>query len=180
MCLKPSSCSRVSKWSESLRCWHASRLLSLLSCRLSSLCWAVNHLLYLWTHSLTCHHVLSSESSVAMAPWAAPRAAHARKVCKLCVNPYISIVNLLQKDMQAQPQTKTPLHTITSLTIRCSTIIEQCDKDYIQYSGTDVCSGRRSAVPCVVVIWLTIQNMTQATEHVWEIWNTKTSSEGKV
>ena len=139
MCLKPNSCSRVSKWSELLRCWHASRLLSLLSCRLSSYCWAVNHLLYLWTHSLTCHHVLSSESSVAMAPRAAPRAAHARKVCKLCVNP---IINSLQKDMQAQPQTKTPLHMIMSLTIRRSTIIGQCDKDYIQYSGTDVCSGR--------------------------------------
>ena len=37
--------SQVSEQSESLRCWHASRLLSLLSCRLSFLCSAVNYLL---------------------------------------------------------------------------------------------------------------------------------------
>ena len=37
MCLTPNTCSQVNKWSESLRCWHT-------SCLLSSLthCWAVN------------------------------------------------------------------------------------------------------------------------------------------
>ena len=32
-----------------------------------------------------------------------------RKVCKLCINPYISIINSLRTDIQAQPQTKAPL-----------------------------------------------------------------------
>ena len=36
-----------------------------------------------------------------------------QKVCKLCINPFISIANLLRRDMQtyiqAQPQTKAPL-----------------------------------------------------------------------
>ena len=54
---------------------------------LSFLCWAFNCLLFLWTHSLACHCLLSSKSSIAMAPWAAP--ARARKVHKQCVNPYI-------------------------------------------------------------------------------------------
>ena len=67
------------------------------SCRLSSLCWTVNYLLYLWTRSLACHPLLSSKCSIALvlAPWA----ACARKVCKLCKNPYISIVNPLWTDV---------------------------------------------------------------------------------
>ena len=40
-----------------------------------------------------------------------------QKVCKLCINPYISIVNPLRTDihtyMQAQPQTKAPLAPAT-------------------------------------------------------------------
>ena len=57
----------------------------LLSCRL------INHLDSFW------HCFLSSKSwtSIAMASWA----ACAKKVCKLCVNPHISIVNLLQTDV---------------------------------------------------------------------------------
>ena len=39
----------VSEWSKSLRCRPASHFLSLLSCCLSSFCWAVNCLPYLWT-----------------------------------------------------------------------------------------------------------------------------------
>ena len=41
----------VSKRSKSLGCWRVTRLLSPLSCHLSSLCWAVNRLPYLWTCS---------------------------------------------------------------------------------------------------------------------------------
>ena len=52
----------------------------LLSCHLSSFCWAVNRLPYLWTHSLACSHRLSSES-IAIAPWT----TRARKVYKVCV-----------------------------------------------------------------------------------------------
>ena len=45
------SCSRVSEWSKSPRCWRASHFLLPLSCHLSSFCWAVNHLPYIWNHS---------------------------------------------------------------------------------------------------------------------------------
>ena len=61
ICHTPSMHSRVTKWNESLRCWHASN-----PCRLSSHCWVVNHLLYLWTRSLISCHLLSSESSIAI------------------------------------------------------------------------------------------------------------------
>ena len=57
--------------------------------------------LYLRTHSLACHRLLSSESLMT------PQTAHARTLRKLCVNPYFSIVNLLQTYIQ--PQTKTQL-----------------------------------------------------------------------
>ena len=48
--------------SESIMCRCTSHLLWLLSWRLSSHCWAVNRLLYLWSCSLACHHLLSSQS----------------------------------------------------------------------------------------------------------------------
>ena len=84
----------------------ASHLLSpLFFCCLSSHCWADNHLPYLWTWSLACHIFGVLCYNIAMAPWR----AHARKVRKLCVNPYISIVDLSQRDIQAQLQSKTPL-----------------------------------------------------------------------
>ena len=82
---------RVSEQSESLRYCRASRLLSLLSCRLSSHCWAVYRLLYLWTRSLACHCLLSSESSIALG-WHHER--HVRKP-----NPYILIINPLRTDL---------------------------------------------------------------------------------
>ena len=47
----PPPCSRVSKLNKSLEWWHASHFLSPLPCHLSSFCWAVNHLPYIWTHS---------------------------------------------------------------------------------------------------------------------------------
>ena len=109
------------------RYWHKSRLLLLLSCSLSSLCWAVNHL-------LACCHLLSSESSIRTAPWVASArkvrklcvklyiwAACARGIRKLCVNPYISIVTPLRTDTQAQPQIRPPLlpATLTQLCASC-------------------------------------------------------------
>ena len=46
--------SRVSEQSKLLRCWRTSHLMSHLSGRLSSIWWAVNHHLYLWTRFLAC------------------------------------------------------------------------------------------------------------------------------
>ena len=40
-------------------------LLSPVSC-FSSICWGVNCLLYLWTHSLACRHLLSSQSTTSI------------------------------------------------------------------------------------------------------------------
>ena len=95
------SISQVNERRELLRCWCASCLL--LTCHL---CWAANCLLYFWIRFLACHCFLFSESSIMISM--AAQATHARKVCKLCVNPYISIINSLRTDIQAQPQTKTP------------------------------------------------------------------------
>jgi len=50
-CCPPPIHSRVSERSKSLRWWCASRFSSLLSCRLSSFCWAINRLPYIWTRS---------------------------------------------------------------------------------------------------------------------------------
>ena len=58
-------------------------------------------------------HLLSSESSTSISIMMASCAASAKEVRKLCVNLYISIINLLWTDrhtyIQAQPQTNTPL-----------------------------------------------------------------------
>ena len=43
--------SQISEWSKLLQCWHANYLLSPLSCHLSSFCWAVNCLSYIWSRS---------------------------------------------------------------------------------------------------------------------------------
>ena len=79
-----------------------------ISCHLSSHCWRLNHLLFIWTHSLPCCRLLPSKSSVIMVPWT----ACTRKKCKLCVKPNMSIVDPLQTDIQAQPQTKTLLMSL--------------------------------------------------------------------
>ena len=101
LCCLHLSCSHaVSNQSKSLRCWSASHLLSPLSCCLSSVCWPVNCLLYLWTCSLACCRLLFSQSStsIALALWM----AIAKKVLYFYCKP-------LWTDMQAQPKTKTPL-----------------------------------------------------------------------
>ena len=83
-----------------VRCWRTSRLLSLLFCRLSFLCWKVN-ILYLWTRS-----PLSSVFHQ-LRVFHRKRWHHERHVTESMHKPVISIVN--QTYIQAQPQTKTPL-----------------------------------------------------------------------
>ena len=51
LCCPLPICSWVSERSISLAWWHASHFLSPLSCHLSSFCWAVNRLPYIWTRS---------------------------------------------------------------------------------------------------------------------------------
>ena len=98
---------RVSERSKLLVWWCASRFLSPLSCRLSSFCWAVNRLPYIWTSSCVDFYPPSPW------PWSPSRdgilSGTCQKVRKLCINPYTSIVNSLWTDIQAQPQTKAPL-----------------------------------------------------------------------
>ena len=73
---------------------------------------------------------------IVMASWA----ARAKEVRKLCVNQYISMVNLLRTDIhtyihtyiQAQPQTKTPLAHNLFMSIHVS----------------EICSGLSKAIPC--------------------------------
>ena len=103
---------QVSDQSKSLRCWHASRFLSPLSCCLSSFCWAVNRLPYIWTHSGVVFYpqVLDLDRD---GIWAA--CAKQVHVHKLCVNPYISIINPLRTDIHTYKLnlTKTPLAPAT-------------------------------------------------------------------
>ena len=56
-------------------------------------------------------HLLSSESStsISMPSCDGILSRTYQKVRKLCINSYISIVNPLRTDIQAQPQTKAPL-----------------------------------------------------------------------
>ena len=87
-------------------------------CHLSSHCWAANHL---WARSLACCHLLSSESSISMAPWV----THARNIRKQCMNSYISTLNPLRTDIKAQPQVlgnynPTVLVMISVVTIVCT------------------------------------------------------------
>ena len=104
-CCPPPIRSRVSERSKSLRWWRASRFLSLLSCRLSSFCWAVNTLPYIWTRSGVIFYLPSPR----------PRSpSHdgilsgmCQKVRKLCINPYISIVNQLRTDKCTYIQAQT-------------------------------------------------------------------------
>ena len=97
--------SRVSELSKSLGWWHTSRFLSPLPCRLSSFCWAVNRLSYIWTRSGVARssvlRVLGFDLH-AIARWHHER--HMPKVRKLCINPYISIVNLLRTDIHTYIQ----------------------------------------------------------------------------
>ena len=95
-CCPPPIRSWVSKQSKSLGWWRSSRLLSPLSCRLSSFCWTVNHLPYIWTCSGIIYppspwtwscHVPSHDSIMS---------GMCQKIRKLCINPYISIVNKLR------------------------------------------------------------------------------------
>ena len=63
---------------------------------------------------LTSSSILKTLTPIVMASWA----ARAKEVCKLCINPYISIVNHYRQTyiytyIQAQPQTKTPLTPAT-------------------------------------------------------------------
>ena len=94
-------CSWVSEQSESLRCWPESQ--SLICC-LSSLCWAVTCLLYLWIHSPACRHLSSIVISMA------------------CVKPYISIVNpLMDRHTNATSGTSARwAYMIMSLMLSCS------------------------------------------------------------
>ena len=92
---------------------HSDAGTQVISCCLSSHCWAVNRLLYLWTRSpvIISYPPLTSIKKAFMMP------AWFKKACKLCVNLYISIVNPLwtyiqsytHTYIQAQPQTKPPL-----------------------------------------------------------------------
>ena len=76
-CCPPPIHSRVSEWSKLLGWWRASRFLSLLSCCLSSFCWAVNRLPYIWTRSGVVFYLLSpwprSPYHHTMASWRAKR-----------------------------------------------------------------------------------------------------------
>ena len=82
----------------------ASPFLSMLSCHLSSHCSAVNHLLHLWIHSLACHCLLYSESYVIISQWHHDWHLPESKLCHR---------NTLLTDIQAQPQTKTPIVVTT-------------------------------------------------------------------
>ena len=84
-CCPPPIRSRISEQRKWLGWWRASRFLSLLSCCLSSFCWAVNY------------NRPRSPCLRAMASWVA-RAK--RYVNYICINPYISIANALQTDIQ--------------------------------------------------------------------------------
>ena len=75
----------VSKRSESHWCWCAN-LLSLSSCRVSFLCWALNRLLYLCILSLACRRRLTSEESSIMSTSIQKRDT-CWKIRKLCVKP---------------------------------------------------------------------------------------------
>ena len=92
--------SRVSELSKSLGWWRASRFVSLLPCCLSSFCWAVNRLPYIWTRSGIARssvlRVLGLDLH-AIAPWHHER--HVPEVRKLCINPYISIISPLRTDI---------------------------------------------------------------------------------
>ena len=114
LCCPPPICSRVSERSKSLECWRASRFLSSLSCRLSSFCWAVNRLPYIWTRSVFIFYLPSPR------PWSLRHRTRwhpERHVPKVRINPYIWIVNPLRTYIhtyihtyiQAQAQTKAPL-----------------------------------------------------------------------
>ena len=111
LCCPPPICSRVSEQSKSLECWHASRFLSSLSCRLSSFCWAVNRLPYIWTCSVVIFYLPS--------PWPRSLRYRERHVPKVCINLYIWIVNPLRTyihtyiHIQAQAQTRAPLAPAT-------------------------------------------------------------------
>ena len=89
-CCPPPIHSRVSEWSKSLRLWHASRFVSPISCRLSSFCWAVNCVPSTSISMPSCDGILSGTC---------------QKVCKLCINPYISIVNPLWTDIHTNIHT---------------------------------------------------------------------------
>ena len=109
LCCPPPIHSRLSEQSK------ASRFLSPLSCRLSSFCWAVNRLPYIWTRSGVVFCPLSPRPQSpcqlhrVMAFWVAR--------AKGTYSMYISIVNPLRTYIhtyihtyiQAQPQTKAPL-----------------------------------------------------------------------
>ena len=73
--LSPPIRSRVSEWSKSLGWRCASRFSSPLPCRLSSFCWVVNRLPYIWTHSGIVFYLPSprprSPSHRVMASWVA-------------------------------------------------------------------------------------------------------------
>ena len=106
--------SRVSKRNESV-----SADMQVVSC-LSSHFWSVNRLPYFWTRYLACCHVIFFVTM-------APRPARARNIHKVCVKPYILIIDLLQTDIQTQPQTNilhwhSPACTIMSFTLRHSAI----------------------------------------------------------
>ena len=97
------SCSQVSERSKSLGCWLVGHLLSPLSCRLSSFCWVVNCLSYLWTSVFRLLRVPELHCV---------RLHHERHVPKRYVN-YIYFNRKPVIDIQAQPQTKFPLAPAT-------------------------------------------------------------------
>ena len=97
-CCPPPIRSWVSKRSKSLGWWHSSHSLSPLSCRLSSFCWTVNRLPYIWTCSGIVFYPLSPRT---WSPCHVPlhdsiMSGTCQKIRKLCINPYISIINQLQ------------------------------------------------------------------------------------
>ena len=128
-------------------------------CHLSSHCWAANHL---WARSLACCHLLSSVSSISMAPWV----AHARNIRKQCMNSYISTLNPLRTDIKAQPQVlsnynPTVLVMISVVTIVCTS----GHRTVVWSSGTSIYQlalpkwfqfighGGRPSVPNVPTVW---------------------------
>ena len=113
------SCQWLSVRSKLLGWWHASHFLSPLSCRLSSFCWAVNHLPYIWTRSGAVFYPPSLCDLKLHAIHVARRRPerHVPKVRKLCIHPYISIVNPLQTEAQQGPTSARRAHTIMSLTL---------------------------------------------------------------
>ena len=117
LCCPLSIRSRLSEQSKLLGWWRASHFLSPLSCCLSSFCWAVNRLPYIWTHSgiifyppspqprspCQYHHMMASWAARAKGTYSMHRAVYFNG------KPVTDRHTYIHTYTQAQPQTKAPL-----------------------------------------------------------------------